>query len=300
MNRQLKSFGYEITKEKKRVYVSPDGLEKAEKYLERYREIISDPLNTLIEKVPEAGYVDNNRNVILHNGNRVPVEGELAYYKDFSDILIINRGVHEPLEEFCFQRLLPKIDAPRPVMLELGSYWAHYSMWFLKRYANAHCFMIEPDPSNIKCGQNNFKINGFVGEFIQSFVGNSDFKVDDFVLNREFKTIDLLHADIQGYEIEMLEGAAKCLNEKIVKYAFVSTHSQQLHASVIKVLSDAGYRIEVSADVDHETTSSDGFVLASSPNVPPVFDGFRAMGRKEIARSSPSEILRYLSSAKVS
>ena len=73
INKQLKSLGYEITKEKTRVFVNSDRLEKADKYLERYREIISDPLNVLIEKVPEAGYVDKTGCVILHNGNRVPM-----------------------------------------------------------------------------------------------------------------------------------------------------------------------------------------------------------------------------------
>jgi len=46
------------------------------------------------------------KKVILHNGIRVPVGGELACYGEFSDILVINRGVHEPLEEYCFQELL--------------------------------------------------------------------------------------------------------------------------------------------------------------------------------------------------
>jgi hypothetical protein len=128
----LKIFGCKVTRVIK-YYANPELLEKAPSFLERYREVVSDPINLLIKRVPEAGYVDKNGFVILHNGNRVPVEGKLAYYNNFSDILIINRGVHEPLEEFCFQEVLKKIKTESPIMIELGAYWAHYSMWFHER-----------------------------------------------------------------------------------------------------------------------------------------------------------------------
>lgn len=55
-----------------------------------------------------AGQVEEGL-VYLHNGHRVPVAGKYAYYDDFSNILVINRGVHEPLEEFCFQEILKRL-----------------------------------------------------------------------------------------------------------------------------------------------------------------------------------------------
>jgi len=91
--------------------------------LGRFREIVSDPINLLIERVPDAGIVEGGL-VVLHNGNRVPFSGAGAYYEGFSDILVINRGVHEPLEEFVFQELLKALPE-RPSMIELGAYWAH-------------------------------------------------------------------------------------------------------------------------------------------------------------------------------
>ena len=78
-------------------------------FLGRFREIVSDPLNLLIKRNYNSGMIDKDGYVFLHNGNRVPVTGENSYYEDFSKILIINRGVHEPLEEFCFQETLKKI-----------------------------------------------------------------------------------------------------------------------------------------------------------------------------------------------
>ncbi|WJR66045.1 FkbM family methyltransferase [Neorhizobium sp. CSC1952] len=295
LNKGLRSVGYEITEVASRRFAKLKNFQKAEIYIERYREIISDPLNLLIEKDPYAGYVDKNL-VTLHNGNRVPIEGDLAYYKEFSDILIINRGVHEPLEEFCFQQMLKKLKKPSPLMLELGSYWAHYSMWLLKTHVSARCYMVEPDQTNIECGINNFKINNYKGEFIKSFVGKSSFQVDEFMREKAFDSLDILHSDIQGYEVEMLEGATGLLSRKGASYVFISTHSQQLHNNVEQVMSEFGYRIEVSSDFDRCTTSYDGFVLASSPDVEPVFGHFNPMGRTEIVSSTSSDLARFIAS----
>lgn len=183
-------------------------------YIERYREIVSDPLNLLIARVPQAGFVYQNKNVILHNGNRVPVSGTYAYYDDFSDILIINRGVHEPLEEYCFQETIKKLSVSAPVMIELGGYWCHYSMWLQSHNARAKCYIVEPNKHNIKVGINNVKFDGYDGVFIQRFVNNNDFSLDSFVLENSIESVDILHSDIQGFEVQMLQGAQETLSAK--------------------------------------------------------------------------------------
>ena len=134
--------------------------------LGRFREIVSDPINLLIERVPQAGFIEDNL-VFLHNGNRVHYSGENAYYEGFSDILVINRGVHEPLEEFAFQECL-KVLPQRPSMLELGAYWAHYSMWLKKKRPDAAVTMVEPDAGNLRVGSANFDLNNYRGEFAQA------------------------------------------------------------------------------------------------------------------------------------
>jgi hypothetical protein len=269
-------------------------LGKAETFIERYREIISDPLNLLIERVPDAGFFDADGNVILHNGHHIPVRGDLAYYDDFSDILVINRGVHEPLEEYCFQQVLTKIKNSAPKMIELGAYWAHYSMWLLKDFPNSTCIMVEPDPINIKCGINNFALNKYRGEFIKSFVGNDYFAVDKFTSERGIDHIDILHSDIQGFEMEMLTGATKFLGNLAADYIFISTHSEDLHRDVETTLKQYGYCIEASSGFDLHTTSCDGFILARSPNVDAVFASFTPLGRLDIARASSSQLVSYV------
>jgi hypothetical protein len=292
--------GLELRKiPKKSSLADPRSLGKANTFLERYREIISDPLNMMINRVPEAGYFDGDGLVILHNGHRIPVSGDLAYYDEFSDILVINRGVHEPLEEYCFQEVLKKMQKPRPVMIELGAYWAHYSMWLLKTFPGAKCTMVEPDQTNMKCGKNNFQINGYEGEFINSFVGRTSFTIDDFCKKNSVEHIDILHSDIQGFEVEMLEGAKDTLSRKQANYVFVSTHSEKLHVEVERIIRSHDYRIEVSSGYDKHTTSSDGFVLASSPAIDPVFKNFSPMGRLEIAKASPQKLAAYVNSITV-
>jgi len=64
----------------------------------RFREVVNDPLNQWIPRHAQAGLVEKGL-VILHNGHQVPVAGKHAYYDDYSQILVINRGVHEPLED---------------------------------------------------------------------------------------------------------------------------------------------------------------------------------------------------------
>lgn len=258
----------------------------------RFREIISDPLNLLIERHPLAGTVQDGK-VVLHTGIRVPVAGDGAYYGDFSQILLLNRGVHEPLEEFVFQCLVPRLPAA-PTMIELGSYWAHYSMWLKRKRPAARCILVDSEAHNLEVGRANFRDNGFEGEFHRAAIG-SERSVEAFFDFSGGARLDVLHADIQGWEGEMLKGLKAPLAGHQIDYLFVSTHGQPVHQYVVGALREAGYRVEVSADFEHETTSFDGLVFASSPAQAPVLPGFQAVGREELVRRSPHSLLNYLS-----
>lgn len=255
----------------------------------RFREVISDPLNMLIERVPMAGLVEGNE-VYLHNGNRVPVAGDGAYYGPFSNLLIVNRGVHEPLEEFVFQELLRGVPEA-PQMIELGAYWAHYSMWLKKARKHAKVIMVEPDPTALTAGRRNFARNGFDGEFIQAAVAKGRWELDQFLQSRSIEKVDILHVDIQGYEVDMIAGAQKALANARIDYLFISTHSQTIHDRMIADLTRHGYRIEATSDFDNETTSFDGLVFASSLRSKPVFHDFSHFGRTKITGSRPDELL---------
>jgi hypothetical protein len=264
----------------------------ADDFAGRFREIISDPVNLLIERVPQAGVVDDGL-VWLHNGNRVAATGDYAYYGEFSSILSLNRGVHEPLEEYVFQETIKHL-CKAPVMLELGCYWAHYSMWLAKHRQDASLFLVDPNAANLAVGKRNFQINGFLGEFIEAMVAKDHFEVDQFCARAGLADIDILHADIQGYELEMLDSAWATLLNQRIKYAFVSTHSQAYHAAVENVFEQHGYRVEISSDFELDTTSHDGLVFASRSDLAPVLNNFKPLGRSEIVSALPSELLSSL------
>ncbi|WP_158971869.1 FkbM family methyltransferase [Chachezhania sediminis] len=275
-----------------------DGLDKAAPgdFRGRFREILSDPLNLLIRRHPRAGAVEPDGDgelVTLHNGHRVPLSGKGAYYGRFSDILVLNRGVHEPLEEYVFQEVLPHMP-PRPLMLELGAYWGHYSLWLKQHRPEGQVHLVEPSPVHLEAGRQNFARHGHDASFVQEGVGRDAFAVDAWRKMGGHGRIDLLHADIQGAEVEMLEGAAETLAARAVGHLFVSTHSQELHAEVEDRVRAAGYRIEVSADFDRVTTSFDGFLLAVDPDLPPVWRGPPPLGREEIGMAAPAELLARL------
>ncbi len=269
-----------------------DNKAEAHDFLGRFREIVSDPINLLIERHPLAGTTKDSF-VYLHNGNLVPMSGTRAYYSSFSDILVINRGVHEPLEEYIFQEMIKKLQ-PAPIMLELGAYWGHYSMWLKQKYPKASVYLIEPDEGNLQVGINNFRQNNYKGTFTKAFVGKDGFTVDNFLMKKKYQKIDVLHSDIQGYELEMLEGASKALDRQQIDYVFVSTHSQELHESVVEKIENFGYRVEVSSDFAFHSTSYDGLVFASNPLAHKIFKQDIFLGREELVRTKVTDVLSRL------
>ena len=269
---------------------------KPNDFIGRFREIISDPLNLLIQRVPNAGMIEDN-NVLLHNGIKVPLSGPYSYYGNFSQILVLNRGVHEPLEEFIFQQLLNKLPK-NPIMLELRAYWGHYSMWLKKALPNSIVHMIEPELQNLNAGRYNFEINKLDGKFTNAFVGKGHFCVDQYLIESEIRTLDILHSDIQGYELEMLHDCSNALTENKVNYIFISTHSQLIHNEILKKIASFNYRIEISSDFENDTTSFDGLVFASNKNISPIFEDFKPLGRQDIDNASTSQLLKFLSDFK--
>jgi hypothetical protein len=258
----------------------------------RWREIIADPLNLFIERVEDAGKVEGGL-VTLHNGHRVPLEGPFAYYKSFSKVLVFNRGVHEPLEEFVFQEALRKLTR-KPVMLELGALWAHYSMWLLQARPEGRAYMVEADPVGLEAGQRNFALHGYRGVFEQGFVKENGVTVDDFVLRHGIAHLDILHVDIQGFEVSMLKGARATFDSRKVDYAFISTHGNAHHKKVTDWLRTRGYRIDVSSGWANHTTSFDGFILAVRPDLPRFLPDMNFMGRQKINGSTAQELARYV------
>jgi hypothetical protein len=224
---------------------------------ERFIDIISDPNNLFINRCENAGCVDNDC-VIMHNGIKVLKDG---YYGDFSKILILNKGCHEPAEERMFDLILKNI-SENGIMIELGSYWSFYTIWFNKVITNAKNYCIEPEIRNLELGKKNCLLNNVVADFTQGFVGKNHINLCDFINDKNIEHVDILHSDIQGYELEMLQDITELLLKNKIKYLFVSTHSNDLHYKCINLLKENNYRIIASADSEIETFCFDGIIVA--------------------------------------
>jgi FkbM family methyltransferase len=193
---------------------------------------------------------------------------------------IINKDRYTNLE-------ILKYIKPGSTMLELGSHWSYYSMWFQKEVPGARNYMIEPDPINIEVGKRNFILNNMIGEFYNASIGRNSsppapfecesdnkvreiprFSVDDFVESKNINYVDLLFADIQGYEYQMLEGATKCISNGKIRFIFLSTHHHLIsndpiiHHRCLDFLKKNKAHIIVSHTVT-ESYSGDGLIVAS-------------------------------------
>ena len=232
-------------------------------YAQRFKNIMADPLNKKIHRVPNAGQIIGNH-VVMCNGLLVEKN---SYYGQFSKIFEMNGGVHEPGEEYVFYETIKSLKNQEPLIVELGCYWSYYSMCFLKENPNGKCFLVDENQNFLSVGQRHFTTNGFDGEFVTARVSNTEWRVDDYVKKRNIKKIDILLSDIQGFETEMIQGAKESMESKIIDYFFISTHSQKIHLDITKELLQSDYKIMASADFDNETYCHDGILIACSPNV---------------------------------
>ncbi len=238
---------------------------KARDWERRVADVLACPDLAALPRVPDAGRLAGGVQ-IMHNGLRV-VEG--SYYRwRGTRMFAATGGVHEPQEERAFAEVL-KFVPPGGVMLELGAYWGFYSMWFAQQIPRARCVLVEPRLVNLDLGRANFRLNGLEGEFVRAAVGAAPGRVprlgrmtcvDELVEERGLAHVDILHADIQGFEGEMLKGAERTLRAGKVRFAFVSTHTPELHAACRETL--RAHNFDIIADADLKGTfSSDGILV---------------------------------------
>lgn len=241
-----------------------------------------------IKKVSSAGEIKTHLGQdvqIMHNGLLVHANGYQGEWE--AEIIKELHGHHEPQEEKVFHEVLKRIDSGG-VMVELGSWWSYYSMWFAKTVKDSLSICCEPDPQNLKLGHANARIN-FLDQrmkFLATAAGDQDSKIVDFVTENKqkikvpIKTIDkiveefqidslsLLHMDIQGFELSAIKGAEKTIKEGKLRFLFVSTHhyaisgDPNIHNKCIEYIKRSGGHI-IARHTILESFSGDGLIVAS-------------------------------------
>jgi len=235
----------------------------------RIRAVVSCPDNQAIPRCKAAGSLRDGF-ITMHNGLKV---GGFSYYgAGIMNLLMQNKGVHEPQEERAFQDVLPWI-AHGSSMLELGSYWGFYSLWFSKSVVDAKNYLVEPAGDNLEAGRVNFRLNGKQAVFENAYVGAADqssnhatptISVDSFLKRQSITKLAILHSDVQGAELDMLRGATQAFERRVIDFCFVSTHTNELHLHCLAFFERNQYRILASANLD-QSYAEDGLIVAISP-----------------------------------
>ncbi|MDB5366632.1 MAG: FkbM family methyltransferase [Rhodospirillales bacterium] len=252
----------------------------------------------VIPKVPDAGRVlqrDGDTVQVMHNGIVVEAGG---YFGDWMQEIIRRLGGHhEPQEELAFARVLERLESGA-TMIELGSFWAYYSLWFRRALPGSTNVCVEPDEERLALGKRNFARNGYDATFLPYAIGSGPGDDVEFLRERDGSTvrvpmrsvdaivdelrlrrIDLLHVDIQGFETAMLEGARRLIGSGNLRFLIVSTHHWKIsgdaltHQRCVRRIEQLGGRILLEHSVP-ESASGDGLIVASfdarDADMPPI------------------------------
>lgn len=262
-----------------------------------------------IPKVPGAGGVydgpDGRRYQMMHNGIKVLVD---SYYGDLTTQIVRHfRGHHEPQEERVFHAALQSL--PDDIaMIELGSYWAYYSMWAQAAKSRVRNILVEPVDVHMAIGKANLELNGMTAEYVRAYVGPSSapahtvqlegtsvagierLSLDDLLARRNVAFAHIVHADVQGAEADTLRGAESAIHERKLGYLFLSTHSGPLHQECLDILKRKDFVI-LADHTKAESYSADG-LIAARPRWFPGIDPLPTS--KKRTRNDALLLLRYV------
>lgn len=239
-----------------------------------------------IPKVEHAGAIIDVEGVpvqIMHNGIRVRADG---YCGDWMTSIIQGlNGHHEPQEEAIFHAILSRC-RPGHLMVELGAWWAYYTIWYLRTVPDSRAICIEPDAVHRQLTLENLALNDQTAEVVAGCVGETDGTVElvaeteqrsihvrcfnaaaiDILTNQQ--PIEILHLDVQGAETAFLRSLRSFPDLTRLRFVFVSTHhalisgSPSTHVDCLKTLRDLGAIILIEHSVG-ESFSGDGLIVAS-------------------------------------
>lgn len=210
-----------------------------------------------------------------------------------------NLSITEHDSEYkIFSEILEKINnKENPTMVEIGCWWAFWSLCFRKKYPNGKNILVELGKRHLSVGINNFKLNNFsethywggfylndsntysrVNEnyyfekmdneyFDDSLLGKMtgpELHIIDIISLEKLNKIDLLHMDIQGSEMPLLEDLfinySSVLTDKIDNIV-VATHSQEIHNNIQNILEKTGFKIL--KNMNFGSVGGDGMLIAT-------------------------------------
>lgn len=251
--------------------------------------------------------VDGTPVQVMHNG--VVVEKDAYAGAWMTEVIRCLRGFHEPQEELVVARILERLAAtdPAPTMVELGSFWAYYSLWFLAALPAGRVAALEPDPASLEVGRRNVAFNRRTATFVDGAIGPApgepitlwlpdgkehtilQYGVDTVLEAGGLERASLALADIQGAEEVLPAQLAGLVRAGRVRFVVISTHHFRIsgdprtHQRVLRGLRDLGAHVIAEHGVS-ESFSGDGLVAVS-------FDDRDRDLVVEVSRCRPGESL---------
>jgi len=179
-------------------------------------------------------------------------------------------------EEYAlFQQVLSFVeDKDTPVMVELGSNWALWSLCFRYKFPSGKNILIELGKRQLNVGIKNFGLNNFSeqhywggvfleesgtfknrdadleykrieGEYYDDSIGEDvvgpEVNFVDIWDKEGLDTIDILHMDIQGSELPLIKQLKEEDKLTFINTLVIATHSPTIHADIKHILLDSGY-----------------------------------------------------------
>lgn len=242
-----------------------------------------------LPKVANAGKIIKRGDLdiqVMHNGVNVIAGG---YHGDWMAHIIRSlRGHHEPQEELLFHTIL-RACRHNSVFVELGAFWAYYSLWYLSEIPGSRAICIEPDPFNKSVGEENIRLNGMADRVIYKagFAGGLSqkqatmhvesqaapitlpmFDMSSVLELAGSDVVEILHMDIQGAELAFLQSLESTIAQKRLRFVVVSTHHSSIsgstttHDDCLASIRSMGGRVLCEHNVQ-ESFSGDGLIVAS-------------------------------------
>lgn len=164
---------------------------------------------------------------------------------------------HEHAEERArLEATIETIESDIPVMVELGAFWALWSIVFGKKFPDAKLVIVEGNLDKLAVGLNNLYLNGLsaIAHYntvnAKNTVGDYGFRRDvvDITLGQilaydKIDRIDLLHMDIQGAEYGIYNEVCDKMREDRIGNVVMATHFPEQHEEMLREFGELGHHI---------------------------------------------------------
>ena len=179
-------------------------------------------------------------------------------FSENSDVLeIFKDNIYSIYEDF-----IPK---PKQIVIDIGAQYGDYAILCSKIY-KAKVYTFEPLPQNFKEILENIKLNGLKKDQIKAFnvaLGNANKTAmlsysgemannnnEGKKIKTTFRTLDsyklkadILKIDVEGFELDVLDGAIKTIKNTDPKI-IIETHSRALEKQTKEFLSGLNYNLK--------------------------------------------------------